>query len=167
MWTHLAVSVDGSAVTFHANAAPCGAAQTLAFSRSNLGDLLIGPGMQGLVDDARVYNAPLGSAQLAGLVEAQADADGDGLSNLVESLYGLDLQADDAALDADSDGLSNAAEILTHGTDPFNADSDGDGASDGYEVNTLATNPLVADQGGAGGPAVTVLYPEEGALILW
>jgi hypothetical protein len=49
--------------------------------------------------------------------------------------------------DADGDGLSNGAEAL-YGTDPLNPDTDGDGVYDGAEVlaetNPLASNLLVA-----------------------
>ena len=44
--------------------------------------------------------------------------------------------------DADGDGLSNGAEAL-YGTDPQNPDTDGDGVYDGAEV-LAKTNPLTS-----------------------
>jgi hypothetical protein len=44
--------------------------------------------------------------------------------------------------DADGDGLSNGAEAL-YGTDPHNPDTDGDGVADGAEV-LAETDPLNA-----------------------
>jgi hypothetical protein len=70
-------------------------------------------------------------------------------------------------VDSDGDGLSDIEE-MAQGANPFLADTDGDGVNDGDEVNgDPPTDPRRADQGGTGGPTVEVLYPEEGAFILW
>ena len=71
---------------------------------------------------------------------ADADIDGDGLTNLQEQQRGTDPH--DA--DTDGDGLSDGEEVNGHGTDPTNADTDGDGLKDGEEINR-GTNPLRAD----------------------
>lgn len=49
----------------------------------------------------------------------------------------------DPAGDADGDGLSNSLETETYFTSPTLADTDGDGISDGDEVNELGFNPSV------------------------
>lgn len=177
VWTHLAVAVSNASVSFYTNGVLDGTAQTLSYARSNLGDLIIGstldsgavdPTVHGLIDEVRVYNTALSPSLIDDLMEGQGDGDGDGLTNREEYEIGTDPAVDDTATDSDNDGLSNYDEIKTYGTDPFNQDSDGDGATDGYEVNTLGTDPLVADQGSdPGAPTVTILYPEDGAYILW
>jgi outer membrane protein OmpA-like peptidoglycan-associated protein len=91
------------------------------------------------------------------------DGDGDGLSNLEESLLGTD----PALADTDGDALSDRDEAVVRGTDPLDADmdddglldgaefvagtnvrradTDGDGLSDGFEVNTLGSDPTKTD----------------------
>ena len=92
------------------------------------------------------------------------DADGDGLADRWENIYGLST-SDDGSVDAnngpegdpDSDGLSNLAE-QSLGTDPKSDDTDEDGLSDAIEDNggefisitQTGTNPLVADTDGDG-----------------
>ena len=87
-----------------------------------------------------------------------ADSDGDGLSDGVETNTGTYVSATDTGTDpnnGDSDGdvLSDGVEtnagtfvsITNTGTDPHNADSDGDGLSDGDEVYTYYTDPNDSD----------------------
>lgn len=63
---------------------------------------------------------------------AADDCDGDGMSDLWEYRYALDLR--DGQGDTDGDGLSNMEEYA-HGTNPRLADSDGDGFDDGAEYS--------------------------------
>jgi hypothetical protein len=61
---------------------------------------------------------------------ANADSDGDGISDVGERALGTD----ENDPDSDGDGLTDGDEVLTHGTDPTNPDSDGDGTNDGDEI---------------------------------
>lgn len=58
------------------------------------------------------------------------DADGDGLADGDEELFGTSNQL----ADTDSDGLSDRDEVMVYSTDPLNADTDGDTYLDGQEV---------------------------------
>ncbi len=81
------------------------------------------------------------------VINSTADADSDGLTDLVEiCTHGTDPNDNDT----DNDGLTDGSEINTHGTDPNDPDTDGDGLTDGYEVNTSLTNPLLKDTDGDG-----------------
>ena len=73
-----------------------------------------------------------------------ADADGDGMTDVWERTMGTRVTVADADDDDDGDGLSNLGEF-SEGTNPKNADSDGDGLSDGAEKNIHGSNPLLAD----------------------
>jgi len=73
-----------------------------------------------------------------------ADADYDSMPDAWELEQGLDpTNAMDAEQDPDGDGLTNMQESLGM-TDPFNSDTDSDGLPDGYE-NIAAMDPTVAD----------------------
>lgn len=82
------------------------------------------------------------------------DTDGDGLTDIWETLKGLDKNdadedADslsDGADDFDNDGLTNLGEQSAN-TNPLLADTDGDSLPDGWEV-TKGLNALNADQDG-------------------
>lgn len=67
------------------------------------------------------------------------DTDSDQMPDGFEVQYGLNPNANDAAVDGDSDGLSNLEEWQL-GTDPTSADTDGDGKPDGEDEN-----PTVSD----------------------
>ena len=75
---------------------------------------------------------------------ADADIDGDGLSNLQEQAHG----GNPRSADTDGDGLSDSAELLL-GTCLFLADTDRDGLSDAFE-SSISTNPLQPDTDGDG-----------------
>jgi hypothetical protein len=84
------------------------------------------------------------------LVRVPGDRDGDGLSDDLESRYGLNPDfAGDAEADLDQDGLTNAREIGL-GADLTKADTDGDFAPDGLEV-ARGTDPLIPESSGGGG----------------
>jgi hypothetical protein len=103
-------------------------------------------------------------------LQAQPDADGDGLSDAAEAVLGADpnnpdtdgdglfdgfevdagfdpLVPGEQGLDPDADGLDNLGEQLA-GTNPIDPDSDEDGALDGAELNDLGTDPLEPDTDG-------------------
>ncbi len=73
--------------------------------------------------------------------DALLDLDGDGLSNLSESL----VRTDPANRDTDEDGLEDDAEVREHGTDPRRADTDGDGLDDADEVASPQADPRDPD----------------------
>lgn len=65
------------------------------------------------------------------------DADGDGMSDAWETLYGLNPNsAADGSLDPDADGLTNLQEFEA-GTDPHDPDSDADSVSDGNDSSPI------------------------------
>ncbi len=87
---------------------------------------------------------------LFGLNPSSDDTDGDMILDGVELTWGLDPLRDDAGFDPDGDGLSNLKETMQYGTDPFNADTDADEISDGEEVSRYGTNPTLSDTDGDG-----------------
>ncbi len=81
----------------------------------------------------------------AGTNPRNPDTDGDGMPDGWEVRNGLNpLDPTDAAQDPDHDGLTNLQEYLA-GTDPHNDDTDGDGLPDGMELRETLTNPLTND----------------------
>ncbi len=94
---------------------------------------------------------------------ADADSDGDGMSDAWEVAHGLNpLEAQDADLDLNFDGLSNLKNFQL-GTDPLLVDTDGDGFSD-LEEYIAGTDPLDPDSffvwsGIGGGPAIELRWP--------
>jgi hypothetical protein len=72
-----------------------------------------------------------------------ADADRDGMSDAWEAAHGLNAALNDRAADADADGLANILEFLL-GTNPASADSDSDGLPDRWE-HQFGLSPLQPD----------------------
>jgi len=90
-----------------------------------------------------------------------ADTDGDGLEDGVETMTGIwstdeETGTNPLLYDTDGDGLSDRVEILETYTDPTDDDTDHDGLSDGVETNTgvwvdssdTGTDPNDADTDG-------------------
>lgn len=89
-----------------------------------------------VIADAVLFKEAIGTPSV--------DADNDGMLDAWELENGLDpTNAVDAERDPDGDGLTNLQESLGM-TDPFDADTDGDGVPDGYE-NDAGSDPTVAD----------------------
>ena len=79
----------------------------------------------------------------AGVTDADADSDGDGISNREE----MDAGANPLNTDTDRDGISDYDEKNTYGTGIALPDSDGDGIEDGEEL-ALGLNPLSTNTNG-------------------
>jgi hypothetical protein len=124
-----------------------------SYRSSNAGVASVSP--EGLIT-ARSSGTALISASNEGAlgvirlrVLLSGDADGDGIPDDVEALFGLDPNNPaDALQDFDNDGLTNRQE-LDLDTNIRVADTDGDGLPDGQEI-TLGTNPLSSDTDGDG-----------------
>jgi len=98
-----------------------------------------------------------------------SDSDLDGMPNIWESLYGLDVtDPRNASEDPDNDGLSNLQEyiisqvLLAAGTvptdiSPIDADSDDDGMDDGYEYNHILTGPGAGTSVGESANALAIV----------
>ena len=71
------------------------------------------------------------------------DTDNDGMEDAWEVAHGLDAGRDDRDGDADANGLTNIVEYV-FGTDPGDDDSDGDGMPDGWEAGH-GSDPAVND----------------------
>ena len=82
-----------------------------------------------------------------------ADADGDGLHDIDEGVFGTD----SALADSDADGIEDLDELATTNTNPALADSDGDGHLDGQEDLDLDGN--LDSSEGEGNPNDPNNYP--------
>jgi len=76
--------------------------------------------------------------------DADADNDGDNLTNTEELSFGTDLNNQDS----DNDGLNDGEEINNYQTNPLDSDSDNDYLNDGVEVNQYRSDPLNSDSDG-------------------
>ena len=166
-WTHIGFVRSGQTLTLYVAGLPvasaAGEVPPVVPSPFRMGSLAGGAVFNGLLADVRVYASALTAAQMASLLDAYADPDGDGLDNITEQAAGTDptlasdppvatdesrINNSDAAAsrrstdggDSDGDGLLDSEENLI-GTDPLNPDTDGDGMPDGWEV-LYALDPL-------------------------
>jgi hypothetical protein len=74
----------------------------------------------------------------------EADSDGDGLTDDLETALGTE----PLLPDSDADGVSDSDEINFYGTDALDPDTDGDGLDDAEELISHSTNPLLDDTDG-------------------
>ncbi|MCM1316440.1 MAG: hypothetical protein NC244_13840, partial [Alistipes senegalensis] len=97
----------------------------------------------GLTDYQEVYitgtDPTVYDSVTSGILDADADSDEDGLSNI----YEIETGTDPLLKDTDNDSISDYDEIYVYGTDPLNPDSDNDGLEDGDElpIGLNPTNP--------------------------
>ncbi len=85
--------------------------------------------------------------EAAGTNPADADSDGDGLTDYQElRIHGTD----PLYWDSDRDVLSDYVEVTRYKTDPARRDSDGDGLDDQVELLDYQTDPLSPDTDGDG-----------------
>ncbi|MBU0677468.1 MAG: hypothetical protein KJ626_05065, partial [Verrucomicrobia bacterium] len=119
-WSHVAATYDGTNVLIYINGeldsthATTGDG-TVTANPVGLGYATEGTRyLNGMLDDARIYNAALTSNQLYSLYELGSDQDSDGVSLATESFY----FSDPTDSDTDDDGLDDFAEINYYLTDP-------------------------------------------------
>jgi YVTN family beta-propeller protein len=150
--TVIATFSDNS--TKNATAAAEGTSYTISSSATATinPDGLVTAKASGTVVISAINDGAIGMIQLR--VQLTGDSDGDGIPDDLEIANGLNPNNPvDAEEDADGDGLTNKQELLDYGTNMRVADTDGDGISDGDEVTGklgFATNPLLADTDGDG-----------------
>lgn len=98
----------------------------------------------GLPDDVEFLTAGLSpilyDTDEDGIMDAEEDSDGDGLTNFEEYQLGTLL----SDRDTDWDGLPDGDEVLVYKTNPLDADTDGDGLSDAKEIE-IGSDPLTAE----------------------
>lgn len=97
-----------------------------------------GDGLTDAEEFKKTYTDPtIYDSVVEGVSDADADSDGDGISNLDE----LALGTNPMNKDSDYDGLSDYDEVYIYYTDPNKQDTDEDGLDDGSEVR-LGLDPL-------------------------
>ena len=76
-----------------------------------------------------------------GVLDGDEDLDGDGLTNIEESVIGTNI----IYVDTDGDGLSDYDEDMVHNTNPTKEDTDDDGVSDAKEIE-MGTDSSVFEE---------------------
>jgi Bacterial TSP3 repeat len=104
-----------------------------------------GLAIAGLVLAAALPGQPASAG--ADRLQARADSDHDGLSNVFERTQS---RTNPRRRDTDRDRLSDGFEVRRSRTNPRSADTDGDGLNDRDEKRRFGTNPLKADSDGDG-----------------
>ena len=144
-WLHVCGVYDGTNASIYVNGQLRGTGLNILGAVTNGDSLWLGPVFNqdrwfwdGDIAEVRFYTSALSSNQISGILEFQADADGDGLSNLEEHLHGTDPRDSDT----DDDALNDGAEVKG-GSDPFLPDTDGDGMLDGWEAVYDGFDPCV------------------------
>ena len=88
----------------------------------------------GLSDYAEIYltatEPALSDTDNNGIIDAEEDADNDGLNNIKE----VELGTDPLSSDSDGDGITDFEEVTSYKTNPLSIDTDNDGASDLWEI---------------------------------
>jgi hypothetical protein len=145
-----------------------------------VGNDIFGNHFQGLISEIMIYNRALSlserNAVQTYLFRHNFDSDGDGLTDDLELLNGLNpndadtnhdgvsdfvsfqLGIDGAETDSDGDGIENSQELIL-GTNPLSADTDGDGVNDGSDVYPLDPNRSSVAADVPGSPAITLRKP--------
>ena len=138
-WVWTALEYDGAQMRLYLDGVLSGATSA-AFVPATNGFFAIGNGQddsfgsefwKGRIDDVRLYRAALGTNGLAGMYDAQADPDGDGLSNLEECGIGSDIHG------------SNEV-VFVYFVDSTNRTPDGRRSSGGETAQFVTWNALQA-----------------------
>ncbi len=156
-WQHIVLTIGRTNMSMFLNGVKIGDAQTgdnpFQYSSESL---LIGTAKRdsfqewyGALDDIRIYNRALSSAEVQELNDLEdPDSDDDGIKDRFETGTGIYVSPTNTGTnpllaDTDGDGLNDGIEITQHGSNPNLKDSDSDGFEDGFEVLT-GFNPASA-----------------------
>lgn len=126
------------------------------------GQFKIPQGVAPATDDGSVYVADTYNNRVQKL-RLTFDGDGDGMDDVWEDLNGLDSQDPlDAFADPDGDGVTNIGEYRLK-LNPHNSDSNGNGASDGWDL-AHGLNPAVTGGAVINPPRVTITSDAGGGV---